>query len=232
MEIKIVHLYPDLLNLYGDKGNICALFQRCRWRDIEATVTEIIGGGEADFENCDILYLGGGGEHEQEIVLEKLMQVKDKIKAYAEKGGVIFAACGGFGMLGELGVLDIKTSENNERNSGNVVIECNFGGQKVLVSGFENHTHKTDIGDLTPLGDVLEGFGNNGMGFEGAMYKNVVASNLHGPLLPKNPALCDFILKKALDKKYGKDIELKPLCDNFESIASKNIIKAVMGDNK
>lgn len=231
MEIKIVHLYPDLLNLYGDKGNIASLSKRCEWRNISVSVTEITGDDLIDLENCDILYLGGGSDHEQENVLKKLMAVKDKIKAYAENGGTIFATCGGFGMLGELGILDIKTSENEERNSGNVVLECNFGGEKVLVSGFENHTITTDIGDLKPLGDVLTGFGNNGMGFEGAVYKNVVASNLHGPLLPKNPALCDFILQKALGKKY-KDVTLEQLCDNFESIASKNIIKAVMGENK
>lgn len=231
MEIKIVHLYPDFLNLYGDKGNISVLSKRCQWRNIGVSVTEVTGDDLIDFENCDILYLGGGSDHEQEIVLKKLMPIKDKIKDYAENGGMIFATCGGFGMLGELGILDIKTYENEERNSGNVVIECNLDGEKVMVSGFENHTVKTDIGDLMPLGDVLVGFGNNGMGFEGAVYKNVVASNLHGPLLPKNPALCDFILKKALSRKYG-DVKLEPLCDNFEILASKNIIKAVMGENK
>lgn len=231
MEIKIVHLYPDLLNLYGDKGNIASLSKRCEWRNIGVSVTEITGDDLPDLEDCDILYLGGGGDHEQKIVLKKLMPIKDKIKDFAENGGTVFATCGGFSMLGRLGVLDIKTSQNKERNSGNVVIECNFDGEKVLVSGFENHTVKTDIGDLKPLGDVLEGFGNNGMGFEGATYKNVVASNLHGPLLPKNPALCDFILKKALDKKYGEAV-LEQLCDNFENIASKNIIKTVMGENK
>ena len=232
MEIKIVHLYPDLLNLYGDKGNICSLLKRCEWRGISASVTEITGNDEINLEDCDILYLGGGAEHEQEIVLGRLMPLKEKIKEYAENGGTIFATCGGFGMLGELGVLNIRTTKNDERNSGNVVLECNFDGEKVLVSGFENHVYKTDIGDLMPLGDVLTGFGNNGMGFEGALYKNVVASNLHGPLLPKNPALCDFILKKALVKKYGEKIDLKPLCDSFENIASKNIIKSVMGETK
>ena len=104
-------------------------------------------------------------------------------------------------------------------------------GEKVLVAGFENNAYLTDIGDLLPLGDVLEGFGNNGMGFEGATYKNVVATNLHGPILPKNPALCDKILKNALTKKYG-DISLEPLNDNFEIIASKNIISRITGEQK
>lgn len=232
MEIKIVHIYPDLLNLYGDKGNINALQKRCLWRGIGAEISEVKSHDELDLDNCDILFLGGGGQHEQEIVLEKLGNKKDELKAYAENGGAALFVCGGFQMAGELGIIDVKHKKANQRASGNVIIECNFDGQKVLVSGFENHEYLTDIGDLKPLGDVLEGFGNNGMGFEGAIYKNVFASNLHGPLLPKNPVLCDLIIKKALERKYGESINLEELCDNFENIASKNIIKAVLGEDK
>ncbi|MBQ2897904.1 MAG: glutamine amidotransferase [Clostridia bacterium] len=232
MQIRIVHLYPDLLNLYGDKGNISALEKRCIWRGIDVQITEIKTDGVLNLEECDILFLGGGGQHEQEIVLEKLSAQKDALKEYVDSGGVLLAVCGGFQMAGKLGLIDVRYKKAKQRASGNVIIECDFGSGKVLVSGFENHEYTTDIGDLKPLGDVLEGFGNNGMGFEGAMYKNVVASNLHGPLLPKNPELCDFIIKKALERKYGGDVSLASLSDNFENIASKNIIKAVLGENK
>ncbi len=231
MEIKITHLYPDLLNLFGDKGNIMALEKRCIWRKIGAKITQIKGDNLPDLENTDILYLGGGSDAEQNQVLDKLGKIKDQLKDYAENGGCIIATCGGFQMLGDLGIIDVKYKSAKKRASGNVLLECEFDGEKVLVSGFENHAYITDIGDLTPLGNVLEGFGNNSMGFEGALYKNVVATNLHGPVLPKNPALCDYIIKKALTKKYG-EISLKPLCDNFETIASKNIISRITGEQK
>ena len=231
MEIKITHLYPDLLNLFGDRGNIMALEKRCMWRNIDAKITEIKKGSLPDLENTDILYLGGGSDAEQEQVLSELEKIKDKLKEYAEKGGTIIATCGGFQMLGTLGIIDVKYKYAEKRASGNVVMECEISGEKVLVSGFENHAYITDIGDLMPLGNVLEGFGNNGMEFEGAVYKNVVATNLHGPVLPKNPALCDLIIKKALEKNYG-DVSLKPLSDSFETIASKNIISRILGEQK
>lgn len=231
MKIKIVHLYPDLLNLFGDKGNIMALEKRCLWREIGAEIIEIKGDNLPDLENTDILYLGGSSEAEQNQVINKLEKIKDKLKDYAENGGCILATCGGFQMLGELDIINVKSKTAQKRASGNVVMECEFNGEKILVSGFENHAYITDIGDLMPLGNILEGFGNNGMGFEGAIYKNVVATNLHGPILPKNPALCDYILKKVLEKKYG-EISLSPLNDNFETIASKNIISRITGEQK
>ena len=229
MEIKILHLFPDLLNLFGDRGNIASLEKRCLWRGITPSVTEIRGDNLPDLNEADILYLGGGSEAEQEIVIKKLEKIKDEIKAYAENNGVIVATCGGFQMLGDLGIIDVKYKTAPKRASGNVVIECEIFGEKLLLAGFENHACLTDIGDLVPLGNVLEGFGNNGMGFEGAVYKNVIATNLHGPILPKNPALSDLIIKKALEKKYGQ-VDLKPLSDNFETIASKNIISRVLGE--
>ena len=231
MEIKIIHLYPDLLNLFGDKGNIMALEKRCKWRGIDVKITEIKGDNLPDLDDTDILYLGGGSDAEQQQVLKKLTNIKDKLKEYAENGGSILATCGGFQMLGILGIIDVNYKNAEKRASGNVVMECEINGERLLVSGFENHAYVTDIGDLTPLGNVLEGFGNNGMGFEGAIYKNVIATNLHGPILPKNPALCDKILKNALAKKYG-DISLEPLNDNFETIASKNIISRILGEQK
>lgn len=232
MEIKIVHLYPDLLNLYGDKGNISALEKRCLWRGIDAKVTEIKGDDALCLSDCDILFLGGGGGCEQEMVLEKLDKVKATLKEYIESSGTALFVCGGFQMAGELGLIDVTHKKAKKRASGNVVFELILDGKKILVSGFENHEYETDIHDLTPLGNVLVGYGNNGMGFEGAIYKNVFASNLHGPLLPKNPVLCDYIIKKALDKKYGGDNILKPISDNFENIASKNIIAQVLGEDK
>lgn len=232
MEIKIVHLYPDLLNLFGDKGNISCLEKRCIWRGIDVKIKAVKGEETTDLSDCDILYLGGGGNHEQEIVSEKLSKVNTELKNYVENNGTCLFTCGGFQMASDLKILPVSYKKAKKRASGNVVFECEINNEKVLISGFENHEYETDIGDLMPLGDVLEGFGNNGMGFEGAKYKNVFASNLHGPLLPKNPALCDLVIKTALQKKYGDDIVLNPLNDNFETIASKNIISSVLGEDK
>lgn len=232
MKIKIVHMFPDLLNLYGDKGNILTLQKRCIWRGIDAEIKSVKGEDEINLSDCDILFLGGGSNHEQEIVLEKLKKSNTALKEYVENNGTCLFVCSGFQMAGDLNLLAITYKKAQKRASGNVIFECEIEGEKVMLSGFENHEYETDIGDLMPLGCVLEGFGNNSMGFEGARYKNVFASNLHGPLLPKNPLLCDLIIKTALNKKYGEDIILTPLDDNLERIASKNIISSVLGEDK
>ncbi len=213
MQINILHLYPDLLNLYGDKGNIAALSKRLLWRGINAEVFEVEG--ELSLENCDILYLGGGGEREEAEVFEKLFPYKEAIKEYAEKGGVLLATCGGFELLGRL--------------IGNVVLECEYEGESFDVVGFENHLERVNIKNYTPLAKVVSGFGNDEKGkCEGIIYKNIFATHLHGPLLPKNPTLCDIIIKKALENKGEKADILKPLDDNFEQIAQNEVKKRVL----
>lgn len=231
-KITILHLYPELLNLYGDKGNISALKNRLLWRGIDAEVVECTGDDKIDFNYADIVFLGGGSDREQEIVCKKLIPYRDDLKNYIEQGGVLLATCGGFEMLGKyqynfgektegIGVLDIKT-ETGDRLIGNVVVESSLFSQK--ITGFENHSGRVEIGNYTPLGKIVYGKGNTGnSGFEGMIYKNVVATNLHGPILPKNPMLCDYILTNALKKKYSDFDELSPLDDTLENLANEYI---------
>lgn len=232
MTIKILHLYPDLLNLYGDKGNIAALTHRLTWRGIDAEVVNADGG--LDLSEADIVFLGGGSDRDEKIVCEKLRAYSDELCEYVENNGVLIAACGGMRMLGAyfklenetvegLGVLDIHTDHSDDRLIGDVVLEADFVKSK--IAGFENHSSRTHIGDYAPLGKVIYGNGNTGdTGNEGLRYKNVIATNLHGPILPKNPELCDYILTKALEKKYADFKGLTPLDDTQERKANETIV--------
>lgn len=233
MELKIAHLYPELLNLYGDKGNIVSLKKRAEWRGIDVKVKEYTLNDEIDFENIDILFIGGGSDREQLLVCEKLKEIKEEFKKYVENNGVVTAICGGYQLLGRyyemkeetvegLEIIDIYTKSGDGRLIDNVVVQTDF--LKRPVVGFENHGGRTFINNHTPLGKVIYGNGNNGTdGFEGVLYKNVIGTYLHGPLLPKNPHLCDYIIKKALQNKYG-DIELQELDDSIELAANDYIV--------
>lgn len=234
-KIKIMHLYPNLLNLYGDKGNIATLLRRLEWRGIDAEVEEVFEADVLDFSSADIVFLGGGTEHEVRLVLEQLIKKKDELKAFVESGKTILAVCEGFEMLGEyfymnderlsgLGVLDIRSEKatDKERILGDAVIECDGIG---YVVGFENHGGRTDIGSNNALGKIVRGGGNNGeSGYEGLRYKNLFATHLHGPILPKNPKLCDAILEVTLKKKYADFTGLKPLDDEVENMANAYIV--------
>ncbi len=234
MKINIAHFYPELLNLYGDKGNIISLVKRCQWRGIEAEVRNYSLEDDIDFSNIDIVFIGGGSDREQLIVCKKLVNIKDDIKEYVESNGVLLGICGGYQLLGKyyqlhedkidgLELLDIYTIQKPGRLIGNVVIETEFG----KVVGFENHGGRTYIEDkdIKPFGKVIYGHGNNGEDkFEGVIYKNVIGTYLHGPLLPKNPKLTDEIIKRALEKKYNEKIELSPLDDTEEIRAHQFIV--------
>lgn len=235
-EINIVHLYPDLLNLYGDKGNIACMQKRLEWRGIKANVHQCTNKDNSiDLKTADIIFVGGGSDREQEIVCNMLLEKKDEIKEYVEDDGVLVAVCGGYQLLGRyyqtantkiegLGILDIYTDAGKTRLIDNVVLECNKFSQPIV--GFENHAGRTYIGENhTPLGKVRYGNGNTGdSGCEGVIYKNVIATYLHGPLLPKNPQLCDYILTCALKRKYPDFDKLTPLDDELENTANKYIV--------
>lgn len=233
MELKIAHLYPELLNLYGDRGNITSLLKRAEWRGINVSVTEYKLDDKINFENTDILFIGGGSDREQFLVCQKLYEFKDEFKNYVENNGVVVAICGGYQILGNyykmkdktvkgLGVLDIYSENDDNRFIGDVVINTDF--LEYPVVGFENHGGRTFINNYNPLGTVVYGNGNNGAdGYEGVMYKNVIGTYLHGPLLPKNPHLCDFIIKKALQNKY-EDFVLQDLDDSIEITANNYIV--------
>ena len=230
MNLKIAHLYPELLNLYGDRGNIISLKKRAEWRGIDVEVKEYKLADEIDFENIDILFIGGGSDREQLLVCQRLKEIKKDFKNYVENNGVVTAICGGYQLLGKyykmkeetvegLDILDIYTESGEGRLIGNVVIETEFLDRPIV--GFENHGGRTYIKNHNPLGKVVYGNGNNDNDkAEGVLYKNVIGTYLHGPLFPKNPHLCDYIIKKALQNKYG-EVELEELDDSVEFAANE-----------
>lgn len=233
-KLKICHLYPDLLNLYGDRGNIVCLQKRLEWRGIEAEVTGIGAGQPLDASEYDLFFIGGGQDFEQKVLLADLNRGKaGQIRAAIEEEKVFLAICGGYQMLGQyyktwdgqqcdfIGALDLYTVGHKDRMVGNYMFQLDAADGGMNVVGFENHSGRTYLGDkVRPLGKVLSGYGNNGQdGMEGARYKNVFASYSHGPLLPKNPKLADHILKTSLLRKYP-GIELEALEDTFENDAN------------
>lgn len=233
MKLKIAHLYPDLLNLYGDIGNITTIKKRCEWRGLETQVDSIYGNEKINFTGYDLVFLGGGSDREQLLVRDKLMSMKKELSSYVEAGGVLVAVCGGYQLLGSyykleketiqgLEILNIQTEVGKTRLISDVVLESEEFG---TIVGFENHGGRTYINDHTPLGKVLYGNGNNGTdGYEGVMYKNVIATYLHGSLLPKNPVLSDHIIKKMLEQR-GLSTDLSPLDDSIELDAHKYIVE-------
>ena len=231
MELKICHMYPDVLNLYGDRGNVLCMTRRLAWRGIDASVTKLPIGRRESLAGFDIVFIGGGQDFEQEVLLPDLRGAKtEELKAAIEDNLPVLAICGGYQMLGQYyktwdgvqcdftGALDLYTVGSKQRMIGNYMFTCDELGCTVV--GFENHSGKTYLGDgVKPIGKVLAGYGNNGEdGFEGARYKNVFATYSHGCLLPKNPQIADFVLKTALERKYGA-MELKPLDNTLETAA-------------
>ena len=233
MKITIGHLYPDLLNLYGDRGNIQCLMKRCLWRGIEAETIAYELDDRIDFSKLDIVLLGGGSDREQMLVCEKLKEIQKDFKAYVEDNGVVIAICGGYQLLGNyyktdqgmiegLKLVDMSTEQGKGRLIGNIVMQSDLFDMPIV--GFENHGGRTTIGNNRSLGKVLSGYGNDGQsGEEGVVYKNVIGTYLHGPLLPKNPKLADLLISRALEKKYGKKIELEKLDDSEEQEANSYI---------
>lgn len=238
--IKVCHLYPELLNLYGDRGNIIAFVRRCQWRGIDVEVQEVNLNDAVDFEKVDFLFLGGGSDREQNLVAGDLEKRREELGKAIEEGMVVLAICGGYQLLGQyyrtaagqvipgLGLLDFHTVAGAKRILGNVVIEIMLDGVPVRVCGFENHSGQTFLGGVDPLGKVLVGGGNNGHdGWEGCRYKNVFCSYLHGPLLPKNARLTDYLIAAAM-KRCGLNLPLLPLDDHFEERACKVILDRLL----
>ena len=241
--LKICHLYPDILNLYGDRGNIICMQKRMQWRGIQTEIAEISVGDQLNYDDYDIFFIGGGQDFEQGVLLEDLAKGKSEAIAHAvDEEKVFLAICGGYQMLGNyyktwdgkecnfIGALDLYTVGAKERMIGNYMYQCDETDGGIVVVGFENHSGKTYLGDkVRPMGKVLSGHGNNGEdGTEGARYKNVFATYSHGSLLPKNPKLADYILKTALKRKYP-DISLEELDDTFENSAHDYMEKRLAG---
>lgn len=234
-QLNIIHLYPDLLNLYGDKGNLACLEKRLTWRGIGAQIQSCTGSdAQIDLDSADILFLGGGSDREQELVCGFLQEKREALRQYVESGGVLIAVCGGYQLLGEyyqtasgkkiqgLNILDIRTYAGKDRLIGNIVLKSELFDRPIV--GFENHGGRTEIGKHTPLGKVVYGRGNTGeSGYEGILYKNTIGTYLHGPLFPKNPQLCDYLLTCALKRKYPDFPGLSPLDDALENQANQYI---------
>lgn len=227
MMIKIAHLYPDMLNLYGDRGNIITLTTRLKARNIGVQVDNITMGKSFNSDDYDMIFIGGGQDFEQDALIDDLKQGKDKeLKKAVESSKVVLAICGGYQMLGKyyetydgkkleyLGILDFYTRGEEERMIGNYAYKTKEG---IEIVGFENHSGRTYLSKgLEPLGMVIKGYGNNGEDkTEGVRYKNTFGTYSHGPVLPKNSRFADLLISLALENKYGR-VELEELDDTLE----------------
>lgn len=231
MELNICHLYPDILNLYGDRGNIITMKRRLEGRGIKVNIDECSIGQPLNADKYDIFFIGGGQDFEQEVLLRDLSSGKAQdIRTAVEEEKTFLAICGGYQMLGEyyktwdgvqldfIGAIGVHTIGAKERMIGNYMFRTTPESGDTVVVGFENHSGKTYLSEqVAPLGMMLSGSGNNGEDkTEGARYKNVFGTYSHGSLLPKNPVLCDFILQTALNHRYDGAEPLAPLDDTFE----------------
>lgn len=238
LKISIAHLYPKLLNLYGDLGNIITLTKRCRWRGIEVEFEQINIGDS--IKNHDLYFIGGGQDKQQEEVAEELYSNRAELISQRDEGAVFLGICGGYQLFGHyyqphdrdklngISLMDAYTVAGKKRFIGNVTVETDFLTPKTLV-GFENHSGLTYLeGDTKPLGKVVVGNGNNSKdGFEGGRFKNVFGTYLHGSLLPKNPHFADYLISLALEKRYGEKIELTKLDDSIELQTHNSLINKV-----
>lgn len=231
-ELNILELYPKDMNIYGDSGNVLILKKRAEKRNISVNILSY-NIGDSFPKNVDIVVAGGGQDSGQEKVNKDLLKIKDKLKKLAENYTPMLLICGSYQLFGNyfrtnegkvlkgIGILNAYTEATNERMVGNIITESVPFGE---IIGYENHSGKTTLeGDTLPLGLVKLGAGNNGEdSTEGARYKNVVGTYLHGSLLPKNPKIADFLISEAMAKKYPDDFtKLKALDDSLADKARK-----------
>jgi CobQ-like glutamine amidotransferase family enzyme len=246
--LRVCALYPDLMNIYADRGNLLVLERRCAWRGIGFELSACGLGETLDGGAHDIYYLGGGQDRDQRLCAEDLVRLKRKgLHAAAARGVIVLGVCGGYQLLGHsyelgpgeelpgVGLLDVRTVRvDGPRLIGNVAIELHLGelpddtgrnGDGRVLAGFENHGGRTNLGsDQQALGRVLKGRGNDGhSGFEGAQSGNVIGTYLHGPLLPKNVWFADWLIAAALDRDVA---ELVPLDDALERDAHRGALHA------
>lgn len=234
-KLSLAHIYPNLLNFYGDNGNVLAIKKRCEWRNIELEIIEINENDKLS-EGFDFYFIGGALPSHQKIALKYLSTQKNILKNALNDNAVILAISEGFQLLGSyiqyqnqekidgLGLLDVYSVEDEDKFVGNVTAECDFVVPKELV-GFENHTMKTYINNEKPLSKVIIGQGNNKSGkIDGVWKNNLFGTYLHGPFLPKNPHFADYLIELALEKKYGKKINLEALNDEIELNTYKKLV--------
>jgi lipid II isoglutaminyl synthase (glutamine-hydrolysing) len=234
MKIRVGHLYPSYLNIYADRGNIAVLARRAAWRGHELEVAAIGMNDPVEPGAHDLYYIGGGQDREQALVARDLAGKNGLVEAVAG-GAAVLAVCGGYQLLGRfyrersgeelpgIGLLPLHTVAGERRMIGDVLLECELvPGRRLTLAGFENHAGRTILDDgAEPLGRVIAGFGNDGeSGFEGCRFGRAIGTYLHGPLLPRNPWLADWLLAEALAHRTGTDAaELDPLADALEAEA-------------
>jgi len=245
IKLTIHHLYADMMNLYGDRGNVISIKKRCEWRGIPVEVADVGLGESLRPTGCDLYLFGGGQDREQTLLVDDLSGKKGEVlRSIVEDGGVVLGVCGGYQLMGHyyetpegeklpgIGVFDLHTEPrkpDEERLIGNVLVRVRGPEDDEVreIVGFENHGGRTYLGDgVEPLGEVVVGFGNNGEdGTEGARRLNAYGTYLHGSLLPKNPWLTDQLVLNAL-RRVDESFELEPLDDAaertaFESVAAR-----------
>jgi lipid II isoglutaminyl synthase (glutamine-hydrolysing) len=233
MKLTLYHFFDELLNLYGDRGNVMALKKRCEMRGIELEVVNIKSVEGLKLSEGDIYFIGGGADSSQALCTEQLLKVKKEFKDAIEDGVSALTICGGYQFLGQryvtasgedletLGLLDFYTEASKEepRLIGNILLDSSKFGKLV---GYENHGGRT-YHEYEGLGEVVRGFGNNGVDKkEGLVYKNLIGTYLHGPILPKNPTVADFLISNAMERKYGAG-DLVQLEDIFENKAKNSV---------
>jgi CobQ-like glutamine amidotransferase family enzyme len=234
MRLTIGWLYATKMNIYGDRGNVIALQRRATWRGIPADVRDI-GIGEPIPPDIDLFFWGGGQDQEQAAVAADMQGVKgEALRAAVKDGAALLAVCGGYQLLGHeyrphdapplpgIGLFDVVSVAGSERFIGNVVVDSRWGE----LVGFENHSGLTTLGPgVEPLGRVRIGRGNNGRdGTEGAISRNAIGCYLHGSLLPKNPVLADWLIARAVERRYGS-VELEPLPDELATAAHATAVE-------
>ena len=223
MKLRVCSLYPELMNIYADRGNMQLLRARCEWRGIGFELAGATLGESVDPDAHDLFYMGGGQDRDQALCAQDMVETKKQaLHAAADRGAVVLAVCGGYQLLGHeyemegerlpgVGLVDLRTvREPGPRLIGNCAIEADLGDGPRVIAGFENHGGRTYLAPgEQPLGRVLKGFGNNDRdGYEGVRRGNVIGTYLHGPLLPKNAWLADRLIELALDAR------LEPLPDD------------------
>lgn len=242
MRLTIGYLYSTGMNVYGDRGNVMALVQRCRWRGIDVEVVKHSLDENGSFSDFDILFAGGGQDRDQIAVSRDLLgdTGKQLIEA-VENDAVVLTICGTYQLLGQyfktstgetlpgIGIFDAWTVGGSRRFIGDAIIHAQHGGEEFELVGFENHSGLTYLGPTgSPFGTVMVGSGNNGEdGNEGAVYRNAFGCYLHGPLLPKNPRFADHLIRLAVRRRFGEDIDLEPLDDRIEAGAHDATIDRV-----
>jgi CobQ-like glutamine amidotransferase family enzyme len=234
VKIVVGHLYPDYLNIYADRGNIAVLSRRAAWRGHELDVRPISVGEPVNPGEQDLLYIGGGQDREQALVAQDLLAKAAGVRESVAEGAAVLAVCGGYQLLGRayrdlagadlpgIGLFPLDTVAGDTRMIGDVLLDCELEpGVRRTLAGFENHAGRTRLDPgAQPLGRVVAGFGNDGeSGWEGCRVGRAVGTYLHGPLLPRNPWLADWLLAQALAHRLGEPPELAPLVDELEDEA-------------